>query len=366
MDIVNSVKSLFKVSEITIDNFIFKLHYKATTAIVFGCCLIVTSAQYIGQPITCIHTSEWSSDYINSHCWIHSTYTIINSQSGKTTHGPYKEGHNAEVQYHNYYQWMPLYLVFVGVCFLVPRILWKTWEGGRMKDIVAGLNDPNIRYEERKSKLELRVRYFRRGFHSQKWYFVCFCLSEFLNFLNVIIQILLMDVFLDKKFVSYGAKVVDFFGSDTSEVPDPMQEVFPRITRCKVAWSGPTGKEQYVSAQCLLSQNIINEKIVLFLWFWFMIVAVLSGMASTYRLMYSLFPIVKRVKLRSRSNLSENSTINAVARDYGVGDCWFFQQLGKNLDPELFCDFLPMLDTYKAVNKGDEESVELVKCSTGI
>ena len=53
-DVFTPVKGLIKLETICIDNNVFRLHYKATFTILMVASLLVTSGQYIGDPIDCI------------------------------------------------------------------------------------------------------------------------------------------------------------------------------------------------------------------------------------------------------------------------------------------------------------------------
>ena len=53
-DVFGSVKGLIKLDAVCIDNNVFRLHYKATFIILIVSSLLVTSRQYIGDPIDCI------------------------------------------------------------------------------------------------------------------------------------------------------------------------------------------------------------------------------------------------------------------------------------------------------------------------
>ena len=54
-------------------------------------------------------------------------------------------------------------------------------------------------------------------------------------------------------------------------------QVFPRVTKCKFWKYGPSGTVQKHDALCVLALNIINEKIYVMLWFWLIILSILSG-----------------------------------------------------------------------------------------
>ena len=48
--------------------------------------------------------------------------------------------HTDEVTYKAYYQWVPFVLFLQGIMFYVPHLIFKSWEGGKVQGIVAGLN----------------------------------------------------------------------------------------------------------------------------------------------------------------------------------------------------------------------------------
>ena len=64
-------------AKITLLNFhqIFRLHYKITVGIFFIASLMVTSRQYVGDPIDCM-VDNIPSDMMDTYCWIHSTFSI--------------------------------------------------------------------------------------------------------------------------------------------------------------------------------------------------------------------------------------------------------------------------------------------------
>ena len=64
---------------------------------------------------------------------------------------------------------------------------------------------------------------------------------------------------------------------------DPMNMVFPKVTKCTFHKYGPSGTITRHDGLCILALNIINEKIFVFLWFWFVVLAVISAAAVLYR-----------------------------------------------------------------------------------
>lgn len=56
-----------------------------------------------------------------------------------------------------------------------------------------------------------------------------------------------------------------------------MQEVFPRTAKCLFYKYGMTGSIETDDVFCVLPQNIINEKIYLVMWVWFIILTIIAS-----------------------------------------------------------------------------------------
>lgn len=87
--------------------------------------LIVTTRQYVGNPIDCVHTKDIPEDVLNTYCWIHSTYALKSmflKKTGKEV--PYpgvgnSEGKTEDRKVYKYYQWVCFCLFFQ-----VINVLW--------------------------------------------------------------------------------------------------------------------------------------------------------------------------------------------------------------------------------------------------
>lgn len=93
-----------------------------------------------------------------------------------------------------------------------------------------------------------------------------------------------MNRFFDGAFLTFGIDVVTFMESDQEERIDPMIFIFPRMTKCTFYKFGVSGEVERHDAVCILPLNVVNEKIYIFLWFWFLILGVLTLGVIIYRL----------------------------------------------------------------------------------
>lgn len=117
LDIFRGLKTLIKVTNIHIDSPVFRLHYTITVVILFAFSLIVTTRQYVGNPIDCVHTKDIPEDVLNTYCWIHSTYTVKSALDKKVgTQVPYpgveKTPEEKDKKVYKYYQWVCFCLFF--------------------------------------------------------------------------------------------------------------------------------------------------------------------------------------------------------------------------------------------------------------
>uniref|UniRef100_A0A1B6EWA1 Innexin n=1 Tax=Cuerna arida TaxID=1464854 RepID=A0A1B6EWA1_9HEMI len=344
-DVFGSIKGLLKLDSVCIDNNVFRLHYKATVVILVAFSLIVTSRQYIGDPIDCI-VDDIPSDVMDTYCWIYSTFTIPNRYTNRVGHevaGPGVSAHvegEDQVKYHKYYQWVCFALFLQAMLFYVPRYLWKTWEGGRIKMLVCDLMCPLVNEDCKSDRKKLLVDFFMANLHNHDFYAFRFFLCEVLNCLNVLLQIYFMDVFLGGEFRTYGLDVIRFTELEPEERDDPMSRVFPKLTKCTFHKYGPSGSIQRHDGLCVLPVNIVNEKIYVFLWFWFVGLAVVSCITLVYRAFVVLNVKLRLYLLRARCRLSGPSQINQIARQLKVGDWFVLYQLSKNIDPLIFKEII--------------------------
>lgn len=341
LGVFQSVRGLLKIDNVAIDNSVFRLHYKATVIILVVASLLVTSSQYIGDPIDCM-VDGVPQKLMDTYCWIHSTFTL------PRTIGKDDVGHpgigtpddNEERKYHKYYQWVCFFLFFQAILFFIPRYLWKAWEGGRCKMLVMEMNCPIMEEEVKNKRKKMLIDYFSQNLRNHNMYAIRFFFCEALNFINIIGQIYFTDFFLGYEFTTYGTRVIEYANADQEDRTDPMAMVFPKVTKCTFLNYGPSGTPQHLDGLCVLSLNIIIEKIYICLFFWFISVAVLSGVGMLYRAIVIASPEVRLYLLRARARLALADDVNAICRKCQIGDWFLLYQLGKNIDPFIFREIL--------------------------
>jgi len=376
--IFGSVSGLFhKWDSACIDNHIFRLHYRASVIILLGAIALGTSS-LVGNPINCMSDS-FSGDMMNTYCWIHSTYSVNDKFNGTQgvdyAHPGLGEddvhGDRLGWTHHKFYQWVVLVLILQAGAFYLPRLLWKTAEGGVMKLLTTGLTDIDsfMNKETRREGVKLIANYYnitpsRRGTYFMKFYF-----CELLNLVNVFLQIYFTDVFLGYQFTKYGREVFAVSEEDLNNRVDPMHKVFPKVAKCTFNKYGPSGSIQTHDALCVLPLNIINEKIYIFLYFWFVFLAAVSCVWLIYRLL-TIFSHDLRVNIiyaRSDRRVPKQMISAALSNPKHsvaerLGDYLMLYLITKNVNPLIIKDVFEKISPYK-YDGNDDELTALQKSS---
>jgi hypothetical protein len=373
--IFGGISSLFhKWDLVCIDNHVFRLHYRVSVVIFLAAISLVTSGQFIGSPIHCMSDSM-SNDIMDSYCWLHSTYSVNNRYVGEQGKdfpmkglGPDDDGGHT---YHRFYQWVGFVLILQAGMFYIPRLLWKTSEGGVMKLLTNGLTDLSsfMNKGTRSDGVTLIAKYFNLRHTKRGTYFIKFVTCEVLNFVNVIGQIFFTDMFLGYQFQKFGRDVFSVTEGDMYTRNDPMNTVFPKVTKCVFQKYGPSGSLQKHDALCVLPLNIINEKIYIFLYFWFVFLAAVSGVWLIYRFLTILSHDMRVNVIHARADRQVDkgviSACLAKAEHSSVerlGDFLLLYQITKNVNPLIVKDIFEAIapQTYRA---NEEEQASLLKSS---
>ncbi len=343
------IKVRYRGAKADIDSPFFKLHYRTTATLCFLCCLLVTANDLIGPTISCISNGGVPDNVLNTYCWIMSTFSVPGESGVKGEDSAYpgvmppNVNEDGERVYHAYYQWVPFVLFLQGMLFYTPHYIWKIFEDRKMDKITNGLRGRTLSLDERKDKCETLVKYIKETFHLHNFYAFKYFLCDILNFVNVIGQMYLINTFLGGVFMAYGTDVLYWNENEFEERSDPMVRVFPRVTKCHFHKYGPSGTIEKHDSMCILALNIINEKIYIFLWFWYIILAVMTSLYMLYVLAAISVPSMRRHMIERNAKHDINEHTNVLMKRAQMGDWFVIFLLSKNLDSVLFRDFITRL-----------------------
>merc|ERR1711988_1341749 len=153
-----------------------------------------------------------------------------------------------------------------------------------------------------------------------------------------------------------------------------MCNTFPTRVACKFEITGSSGGKSKYNSYCILSQNILNDKIYLALWFWLWLVWVIMIAQLIWEgcfLTVSFVDCILKLALPSSFGISKyfrqfligqvttgatSLTRNMVTylENLSFGDVLVLYQLGKNTHPDFLYEMLKEL----SVNEKETEASE--------
>nr|BDT62800.1 MAG: innexin [Metapenaeus joyneri majanivirus] len=344
-----NLRSLLKgKQEVDINSIIFKLQYRVTTTVLLCFCLLITTNSLVGNPISCLYDTTIAylkEDTVNTYCWVHSTYTLSKYYSyphkGGIAHPGVGTHNNSEDDkiYHTYYQWVPFILFFQALMFYTPHWLWKAWEGGKLQSAVAGLSIPIKNNNERQKAAVELVEYLHVSHRQHNYYTIRYLFCEILSLINCVLNIVLLNSFLNEMFFDYGNDVLAYYRGNinstktTTNNNNPMTIMFPKVTKCSFPMYGPSGSMEIQDLLCVLALNNFNDKIFLFLWFWLIFLSVVNTVGFLYHVLIFIIPDIRKLYLKRISKVKDWKIINFFDQS---GDSFLLYLIKKNIDTLTF------------------------------
>lgn len=302
-DIVSTVARVTKINARNDDDIIDRLHHRYTVIFLFIFTALVSTTQYVGDPIHCWCPAYFTGNherFTDKVCWISNTYYLpgdaISGQPGVMK------------QHIGYYQWVPIVLLMQALLFFLPSLVWRVFadrSGINLNNLVEAADTiQTALYPERRDKtIKYMIRHLDHYLGYQKEYRggCCVACKHFLArhlclvcgnrygnylvalyftvkvfyFINVISQLFLLNGFLGTDYHFYGIEIIRdvIQGSEWSAA-----RRFPRVTLCdfQIRQMGQTHPH---TVQCVLPINLFNEKIYIFLWFWMVFLAAATAIS---------------------------------------------------------------------------------------
>ncbi|EDV96488.1 innexin inx4 [Drosophila grimshawi] len=369
---VKPLSKYLQLKSVRIYDGIFTLHAKVTCALLLAFTFLLSAKQYFGDPLVCISDMK-DMDFVNTHCWTmgmfimdyddnnlmanrtklilddlnKSFYNLKIDNNLLNNHAALKSIRNGKQQervFLRYYQWVVPVLLLQSFIFYLPAFLWKIWEGGRLKNLCANLDDVLAGTEKTTAHLRKVAKYFARDYkETHLRYFASYIFCEISNFGISIINILLLNVFLDGFWSHYVKALSAVPAYNWDEWNRITTHMFPKIAKCEIFKFGGSGTLESVDNLCLLPLNNLNEKIFLFLWVWFLLMALLAGLKLMYRLAIVFHRGLRFQLLRAKSRFMPFSSLKRALCEFSCGDWFMLMRVSNNMSYELFHQLMKLI-----------------------
>lgn len=348
LDAVTSIYSLLGLHGIATETSFFRLHCKFTVGVLLILSVLSQSREYFGEPMDC-HFSEYTNFSLNNYCAVQSTFIMVQSVKADESSAMDKDitqpalAGTTEKRYYSYYQWVSVALLIQAILFYIPWYIWQSLENGRIQTMTHGLTAPVLRNDIIAEKTQSLLDYVIMNMHNHDSYAYGYFGCELLNLTNVVSQIILMNTFLGEGLELYGAFLTAFNQRLNEEARDPLDTVFPTITKCTFRKFGASGDLQKLDGFCILTRNSGNAKMYTFLWFWFHLLAVISVVVVTYRTAVICAPSFRLQVLRWTSRMNASRDIEIIVNKMWYGDWFIVKLIGRHVNPIVYKKFIFLL-----------------------
>ena len=261
---------------------------------------------------------------------------------------------------------MIAYFTAQGIMFYVPHMLYKWLEGDKVKGLIGALHRFNLNKEARGDGVTTLAKYLVDTLGDNNGWSIRTFIGHSLYLINVIFQIFFTDLFLGYEFSTYGVSAASFVEATEEGRTDPMSRVFPRVTKCTFHKYGPSGNIQKHDAQCVLPINILNEKIYIFLWFWFLVLTVLTVLDLIHHFCLMWFDSVREIILRRKLRRSPKHKVEQklaekkidialICRHLHHGDWILIYSLIQNMDSLTYAEWTEAMT--RLLREAEEDKV---------
>ncbi|KAL6730245.1 hypothetical protein Aduo_001229 [Ancylostoma duodenale] len=251
------------------DDSVDRLNYVTTIYILLGFALTLFAKNYVGEPMQCWVPNQWTGmweAFAESYCFVENTYFVPMNQSNLPA------AHTREGREMIYYQWVPFILSLMAFCFYIPRGIWKIfspYSGLALADLMTAARKsaktgdedkliPCIATTLRKAPTSTVLKYGSSLFN-------LYIVMKVLIFANLLLQFFFLNHFLGTEYTFWGAGILfDMIRGRQWQHSGH----FPRVAFCDLTVR-EMGNINNWTVQCVLMVNMFNEKIFIFMWFWY-------------------------------------------------------------------------------------------------
>merc|ERR1711935_737415 len=241
-------------------------------------------------------------------------------------------------------------LVTSAFLFKIPHLIWKTYEGGIMKAFFSGKGqkDKLLSDDKVNENMEFNFNYYNKlkGHNSTYYYIFQFC--QLLNIVMLALNWMATNKFLGGNFNSYGTDFIDYqsltsYQKEAKNVSDPMCNAFPTTVSCSIKYGTSSGGVGEANGLCLLSQNIFNEKIYLFLWFWFVLMFIIGAIQIIFEIAIFAMPGFRSFVISRQTGAFPSGEMKRFIEKCNHGDWFILHLIGKNTNKYFFFDLVEKL-----------------------
>lgn len=324
---------------------LFKMSTKYTAGLMIIFFFIASANTYFGENIVCQDGKEKvvDSDLRKAYCWIEGSYldgNLMNGTAGKDHIQPGVGAKHFNKQFTDrislrHYQWIAPLFLLKALLFFIPKYLWGIFDNGRMSKICNEIDAPLAEFDviERRVKVERTMRYILNlpgSYHTS--YVIKYLFCETLSFLILMFNAYLLNMIFNDFWQIYSPALWAVLHNDFKTWVWYTTRLFPKMAKCDFQMYGSSGTIAYYDTLCVLPLNVVNDKIFLFIYCWYVILMLFYAINTLYKICILLF---KRMRIHSICNMAPTmsyKSVKEISKNGQLGLWFFFTSMNRNFE----------------------------------
>ena len=332
-NVVNIFNKRQSVCTAPCDGWILKMHYQWTFWVFMGGFSAIWYSWFHRDVIQCVsHFSAETQvrlDYMN----ICLSYPFVRQEDGTK-------------RYLLFYRWVHWVFLLIAGLYYIPRKMSKTSDNPKVKKLFEDLAITLHRYDNvEKENMERAARYVVSNLktHNGLYYKYLIC-----NVIALAIDIFcfhFLDFVFQGRFMRYGFNAYPFY-RDPRQFSDTMSRTFPPFAKCTLHKNVQLVDERTEEFGCHLTVMELYEKIFLFVWFWLIVLMVITSIYIIYLFLLWISFVrlhILRISKPVQATDSVRSVVCSVISNCKIGDIYLLYRLRQFFSHARFFDLLTKL-----------------------
>nr|XP_027196182.1 innexin shaking-B-like [Dermatophagoides pteronyssinus] len=294
-------------------NFTLWLYIEYSWQIYMGIVWFCFLSQFFRPAIVCIgNDSNIDYEMAESLCFLESSFT--------DSHHDVDNDHNNVHHFNRIYYWLIPIMITMCLMFILPKTIWSRSKNCRCLQSAINNSIDSFGHHNRKQTIKI-LNKLNRITNNNNHHMTIIIL--FIHLWILISLPLMIGMFSwtmipnTKSILIYGWEWIKFQSNNNNITieEDPRQKLFPTIVPCTYRYYGNSGQLQRTELLCSIRFNLLLGRIVLFIWFYLFIMALLIIIELIKIILLSI-PTIRSYYIQYR--FLQNCRIKHIELDYSM------------------------------------------------
>ncbi|ODM87103.1 Innexin inx2 [Orchesella cincta] len=375
LEILNTVSSLLKKKQVTIDTVANQLVHRLLFFCLVGFSAVSQLRQFSSEHLTCTTTREELKQSVDHYCTTLGTYTYpplddptlwaaniehrlrrnlsisawVEAYPGIY---PYRDIEPMRI-YNRNSMFLPIFFIVMASISYFPNSWWRKVERKLMLHLVQELNQPCFDEEREDKQIESSGRHFIGSLKDHKRYALNYLMLHLFNASLLHIHLFLVYYIVDTDYVFYGYEAFNHLDVPPESRPHGLARRLTLAGKCEFRHWSMTMDLLLDNAICVIHLNKVYQLLMALYWW-----VVCLALIGTYVGLFShglkiICPALRRKELQYLVGADRNTDEEHAICRLNFGSGFVLYMMCKNMEPHIILKVLAEVSTSLDTSKDD-------------